>query len=209
MAQNLFHAFIQAGSVRGADLFSDTSCSDGAPSVWAICMAYASSPDPDNIARKSTNPPPPPQSFCLILRGTWFDIGVEDGINEHEGPLPVMDSETEASIDARTACSTSSRWGAASTVDEETAACRAFRASLTAVWILESSLSRSWSIRAGSAPPLKGLGCWCPGGGPVVAWSGRLAVPLMPWPGSFSSLGVSLASAQKASQEELNTVIMK
>ena len=77
-------------------------------------MAYASSPDPDNIARKSTNSPPPPpltQIFRLILRGTWFDIGVEDEINEHEGPGPVMESETEASMDARTAPSTSSRWG--------------------------------------------------------------------------------------------------
>ena len=119
-------------------------------------MAYASFPDPDNIARKSTNPPPlhPHPLVCLILRGTWFDIGIEDGINEHEGPVPVMESETEASMDA----STSSRWGAAGTVGEETAACRTFRASLTTVWILESSLSRSWSIRAGSAPTAEGPG---------------------------------------------------
>ena len=48
--------------------------------------------------------------------------------------------------------------GAAGTVGEETAACRAFRASLTAVWILESSLSRSWSIQAGSAPTAEGPG---------------------------------------------------
>ena len=69
-----------------------------------------------------------------------------------------MESETEASMDARTAPSTSSRWGAAGTVVGETAACRAFRASLTAVWILESSLSRSWSIQAGSAPTVEGPG---------------------------------------------------
>jgi len=105
-----------------------------------------------------------PFSFDLLpgagalLGGTWFDIGVEDEINEHEGPVPVMESETEASMDARTACSTSSRWGAAGTVGEETAACRAFRASLTAVWILESSLSRSWFIQAGSAPTAEGPG---------------------------------------------------
>ena len=48
--------------------------------------------------------------------------------------------------------------GAAGTVGEETAACRAFRALLTAVWILESSLSRSWSIQAGSAPTAEGPG---------------------------------------------------
>ena len=69
-----------------------------------------------------------------------------------------MESETAANMDARTACSTSSRWGAAGTVGEETAACRAFRASLTVVWILESSLSRSWFIQAGSAPTAEGPG---------------------------------------------------
>ena len=68
----------------------------------------------------------------------------------------------EASMDACTACSTSSRWGAAGTVGEETAACRAFWASLTAVWILESSLSRSWSIKAGSAPTAEGPGVSVP-----------------------------------------------
>ena len=133
-----------------------------------------------------------------------------------------MESETEASMDARTAPSTSSRWGAAGTVVEETAACRAFRASLTAVWILESSLSRSWSIQAGSAPTAEGLECWCPGGGPAVTlpsrpswhaerrtWSGRLVVPLMPWPGCFSSMGLSLASDNKATQGELDTVTIK
>ena len=36
---------------------------------------------------------------------------MEDGINEHEGPVPVMDSKTEASMDACTACSTSSGGG--------------------------------------------------------------------------------------------------
>ena len=40
-------------------------------------------------------------------------------------------------------------------------------------------------------------------------WSGRLLVPLMPWPGSFSSLGVSLASDHKATQGELDNVTMK
>ena len=69
-----------------------------------------------------------------------------------------MDSETEASMDACIACSTSSRWGTAGTVDEESAAYRAFRASLTAVWILESSLSRSRSMQAGSAPTAEGPG---------------------------------------------------
>ena len=66
-------------------------------------------------------------------------------------------------------------------------------------------------------PLLKGLECWCPGGGPVVplpsrpswfaegrTWTGRLAVPLMPWHGGFSSLGVSSASDHKATQEELD-----
>ena len=133
-----------------------------------------------------------------------------------------MESETEASMDARTACSTSFRWGAAGTVGEETAACRAFRASLTAVWILESSLSRSWSIRAGSAPTAEGPGVlvswWWAGSGAAFeaflarrgrTWSGRLLVPLMPWPGCVSSLGVSLASDKKATQGELDTVTMK
>ena len=68
MALNLFHAFIQAGSVRRAGLFWDSSCSDGAPSVWPICMAYASSSDdPNNIARKSTDLPPP--DFLLDFEG--------------------------------------------------------------------------------------------------------------------------------------------
>ena len=40
--------------------------------------------------------------------------------------------------------------------------------------------------------------------GNAGAWSGRLAVPLMPWQGSFCSLGVSLASDHKATQEELD-----
>ena len=40
-------------------------------------------------------------------------------------------------------------------------------------------------------------------------WSGRVVVPLMPWPGCFSSLGVSLASDTKATQGELDTVTMK
>ena len=114
-----------------------------------------------------------------------------------------MESETEANMDACTACSTSSSWGATGIVGEETAACRAFRASLTAVWILESSLSRSWSIQAGSAPTAEGPGVlvswWWAGSGAAFeaflarqgrTWSGRLLVPLMPWPGSFSSLGV-------------------
>ena len=70
----------------------------------------------------------------------------------------LTDSETETSMDACTACSKYSRWVVAGTVDEETAACRAFRASLTAVWILESSLSTSWSIQAGSAPTAEGPG---------------------------------------------------
>ena len=62
-------------------------------------------------------------------------------------------------MDACTARSKSSRWVVAGTVDEETAACR--------------------------------------------AWSGHLAIPLMTWHGSFS-LGVSLASDHKATQEELD-----
>ena len=41
--------------------------------------------------------------------------------------------------------------------------------------------------------------------GNAGAWSGRLAVPLMPWHGGFSSLGVSLASDHEATQEELDT----
>ena len=118
----------------------------------------------------------------------------------------LTDSETEASMDASTACSTS-------TVGEETAACRAFRASLTAVWILESSLSMSWSIQAGSAPSAEGPGVlvsWRPSWhAERRTWSGRPAVPLMPWPGCFSSLGVSLASDNKATQGELDTVTMK
>ena len=40
--------------------------------------------------------------------------------------------------------------------------------------------------------------------GNAWTWSGRLAVPLMPWHGGFSSLGVSLASDHKATQEELD-----
>ena len=40
--------------------------------------------------------------------------------------------------------------------------------------------------------------------GNAGAWSGRLAVPLMPWHGGFFSLGVSLASDHKATQEELD-----
>ena len=40
--------------------------------------------------------------------------------------------------------------------------------------------------------------------GNAGAWSGRLAVPLMLWQGGFSSLGVSLASDHKATQEELD-----
>ena len=40
--------------------------------------------------------------------------------------------------------------------------------------------------------------------GNAGTWSGGLAVPLMPWHGGFSSLGVSLASDHKATQEELD-----
>ena len=40
--------------------------------------------------------------------------------------------------------------------------------------------------------------------GNAGAWSRRLAVPLMPWHGGFSALGVSLASDHKATQEELD-----
>ena len=87
----------------------------------------------------------------------------------------LTDSETETSMDACTACSKYSRWVVAGTVDEETAACRAFRASLTAVWILESSLSSSWSIQAGSAPTAEGPGVlvdrW---------WRCRLSLPGTP-----------------------------
>ena len=71
----------------------------------------------------------------------------------------LTDSVTEASMDACTACSKSSRWVVAGTVEEETSACR--------------------------------------------AWSGRLAIPLMTWHGSFM-LGVPLASDHKATQEELD-----
>ena len=71
----------------------------------------------------------------------------------------LTDSETEARMDACIARSKSSRWVVAGTVDEETAACR--------------------------------------------AWSGRLAIPLMTWYGSFS-LGVSLASDHKATREQLD-----
>ena len=74
------------------------------------------------------------------------------------------------------------------------------------------SLSRSWSIQAGSAPTAEGpevlVSWWWTGGAVAVeaflkrrTWSGRLAVPLMPWHGGFSSLGVSLASDHKATQE--------
>ena len=87
----------------------------------------------------------------------------------------LTDSETETSMDACTVYSKSSRWVVAGTVDEETAACRAFRASLTAVWILESSLSSSWSIQAGSAPTAEGPGVlvdrW---------WRCRLSLPGTP-----------------------------
>ena len=40
--------------------------------------------------------------------------------------------------------------------------------------------------------------------GNAGTWSGRLVVPLMLWHGGFSSLGVSLASDHKATQEELD-----
>ena len=40
--------------------------------------------------------------------------------------------------------------------------------------------------------------------GNAGTWCGRLAVPLMLWHGGFSSLGVSLASDHKATQEELD-----
>ena len=81
------------------------------------------------------------------------------------------------------------------------------------------SLSRSWSIQAGSAPtaerPEELVSWWWTGGAVAVeaflkrrTWSGRLAVPLMPWHGGFSSLGVSLASDHKATQEELVLVTM-
>ena len=40
--------------------------------------------------------------------------------------------------------------------------------------------------------------------GNAGTWSGRLAVPLMLWHGGFSSLGVSLASDHKATQEQLD-----
>ena len=40
--------------------------------------------------------------------------------------------------------------------------------------------------------------------GNAGAWSGRLAVNLMPWQDGFSSLGVSLASDHKATQEQLD-----
>ena len=35
-------------------------------------------------------------------------------------------------------------------------------------------------------------------------WSGHLVVPLILWHGGFSSLGASLASDHKATQEELD-----
>ena len=75
-------------------------------------------------------------------------IGMEDGINELEGPIPVIDSEIEASMGA---CTTSSRSGVADATGDEAvaAACHVFRASSTADRILESSLSRSWSNQAG------------------------------------------------------------
>ena len=38
--------------------------------------------------------------------------------------------------------------------------------------------------------------------GNAGTWCGRLAVPLMLWHSGFSSLGVSLASDHKATQEE-------
>ena len=40
--------------------------------------------------------------------------------------------------------------------------------------------------------------------GNAGSWSARLAVPLIPWHGGFSSLGVSLLSGHKATQEELD-----
>ena len=40
--------------------------------------------------------------------------------------------------------------------------------------------------------------------GNAGVWSGRLAVPLIPWHGGFSSLGVSLAFDHKATQEQLD-----
>ncbi len=40
--------------------------------------------------------------------------------------------------------------------------------------------------------------------GNAGTWCGRLAVPLMPWHGSFSALGVSLASDHKATQEQID-----
>ena len=88
-----------------------------------------------------------------------------------------METETEAIMDACTDCSKSSRWGAAGTVGEETAACCVFRASLTSVWILESSLSRSWSTQAGSAPTAEGPGV-------LVSWW---------WAGSGAALEAFLA----------------
>ena len=86
--------------------------------------------------------------FCLILKGTWLAIGMEDSINELEGPILVTDSEIEASMGV---CITSSRSGVAGATGDEAvaAACHVFRASSTADRILESSLSRSWSNQAG------------------------------------------------------------
>ena len=42
--------------------------------------------------------------------------------------------------------------------------------------------------------------------GNAGTWSGRLVVPLMPWHGGFSSLGVPLASDHEATQEELDVI---
>ena len=57
-------------------------------------------------------------------------------------------------------------------------------ASLTAVWILESSLSRSWSAQAGSAPTAEGPGVlvswwWAGSGAPVKAFLVRRGVDMV------------------------------